>query len=130
MKQIVTDDRVYEYVSDKLGARPLPPYRCLGVEDDGSIIAGVVFNNFSECDVELTVSGESRAWSRAFYSRVRDYVFNECGYLRLSFTTEQQDVVELAQRLGARIEGRKRNHFCNGRDAILLGILKDEWALT
>lgn len=127
--KIVTDGRVYEYVCARLGTRILPPYRCLGIED-GEIIGGVVFNNFSACDVELSVAGESRAWSRAFFRRVRDYVFDECGYLRLTFTTEQQDVVELATRLGAQTEGRKRNHYGKDRDAIILGILKDEWKLT
>lgn len=128
--KIVTDDRVYDYVAERLGNKPLPPYRCLGVEESGVIIGGVVFNNFSPHDVELTVAGESRAWTRTFFRRVRDYVFDECGYLRLTFTTEHQDVVELACRLGGQTEGRKRNHFGLGRDAILLGVLKDEWALT
>jgi RimJ/RimL family protein N-acetyltransferase len=130
VRRIVADERVYDHVCEKLGARIQPPVQCLGVEEDGEIIGGVVFNNFSECDVELSVAGDVKAWSRAFFRRVRDYVFEECGYLRLTFVTEHRDVVELACRLGAQTEGRKRNHFGEGRDAILLGILKNEWALT
>jgi RimJ/RimL family protein N-acetyltransferase len=130
VRQIITDDRVHEFVCARLGSDIQKPYTCLGVEDDGEIIGGVVFDHFCEHDVELSVAGEPRAWTKAFFARVRDYVFSECGYLRLTFVTEQPSVAELAMRLGARIEGRKRNHFGKGRDAVLLGILKEEWALN
>ncbi len=58
------------------------------------------------------------------------YVGELMGCGRVTFVTEQPYVIDLAKRLGAQTEGRIRNHFGSGRDAILLGILKEEWVFN
>lgn len=126
---IVTDERVALFVGERCGTIIYPPYTCMGMERDGKVTAGVVFNCFTGNDVEMTVAGEARAFTRQFYHAVRNYVFNQMGCLRISATTESAQVVELAKRLGAQTEGCKRNHFGIGRDGIVLGILKEEWKI-
>jgi len=116
---IITGGRVIEYVSSKIGRDIIPPCTAIGREKDGLIVAGVVFNIYTGPDIEVTVAAEQGGVTR--------YVFSQLGCLRASITTEQSHVIDLATRLGAQTEGRKRNVFGLGRDAILLGILKEDW---
>lgn len=122
---IVTDDRVARYVGARCGTIIYPPFTCMGIERDGEIIAGVVFNSFTGTDVAVTVAGER--FTRGFIAAVGEYVFKQMGCLRMSITTEQPKVIEIAKRLNAQTEGCKRNHFGIGRDGIVLGILKEDW---
>lgn len=125
---IVTDGRVAQFVAERCGLNTFyPPFTCLGIERDGAIVAGVVFNCFTGNDIAVTVAGDNGAFTRHFIREVGRYVWEKLGCERISITTEQQHVIEIAQRLGAQTEGRKRNHFGKGRDATILGILKKEW---
>jgi hypothetical protein len=122
---IVTDERVARYVGERCGAIIYPPFTCMGVERNCEITAGVVFNCFTGNDVSVTVAGER--FTRGFICAVGRYVFTQMGCLRMSITTEQPKVIEIAQRLGAKVEGLKRNHFGKGRDGTILGILHEDW---
>jgi hypothetical protein len=122
---IVTDERVARFVGERCEAIICPPYTAMGIERDGEITAGVVFNCFTGNDVSVTVAGGP--FNRAFIAAVGQYVFGKAGCLRMSITTEQPKVIEIAQRLGATVEGLKRNHFGKGRDATILGILREDW---
>lgn len=122
---IVTDERVARFVGKRCGTIIYPPFTCMGLDRDGEIMAGVVFNCFTGNDVAVTVAGGP--FGREFIASVGKYVFGKLGCLRMSITTEQPKVIEIATRLGAQVEGRKRNHFGSGRDGIVLGLLKEEW---
>jgi RimJ/RimL family protein N-acetyltransferase len=122
---IVTDDRVAKFVSDAIGKGLVPPFTCMGIERDGKIIAGVIFNVFEGCDVHVTVAG--RGWTRGFFAEVGQYVFGQLKCERMTALTEQERVVNIALRLGGQIEGRLRNHFGRGRDAVIIGILKEDY---
>lgn len=126
---IITDERVARYVGERCSTVIYPPYTAMGLEKDGRIVAGVVFNCFTGHDIAVTVAGEQGAFTRSFIRAVGQYVFAQIGCLRMSITTEQPNVVELAKRLGAQVEGVKRNHFGAGRDGFLLGLLKEDWKL-
>jgi len=124
---IVTDNRVARYVSQKIGRGLCPPFTCMGIEKDGEIVCGAIFNNFTGYDMELTIASERGAITRAFLVAMGKYVrdTNRCG--RVSITTEQPLVAAMAKRLGGKVEGVKRNFFGPGRDATILGIIKSEW---
>lgn len=118
-------DDVAKFVGDGCSTIICPPFTAMGIERDGEIVAGVVFNCFTGHDVHVTVAGEG--FHRGFLRAVGRYVFDQLGALRISITTEQEHVIDVAKRLGAQTEGRKRNHFGRGRHAIVLGILKEDW---
>ena len=122
---IVTDERVARFVGERCGTIICPPYTAMGIERDGKITAGVVFNCFTGNDIAVTVAGGP--FNRGFIAAVGRYVFEQVGCLRMSITTEQPKVIEIAQRLGAKVEGLKRNHFGKDRDGTVLGILREDW---
>ncbi len=122
---IVADERVARFVCEGLGINLVPPYTVMGIERDGEITAGVVFNCFEGADVHFTAYG--KGWTPQFMRAVGQYVFGALGCERMTATTEQSDVVKLACKLGGLVEGCMRNHFGKGRDGIVIGILKDEY---
>ena len=122
---IVTDERVARFVAERCDTIIGPPYTAMGIERDGKVTAGVVFNAFTGNDVSVTVAGGP--FTKGFIAAVGAYVFEQMGYLRITITTEQQEVIEIAKRLGAQTEGLKRNHFGKGRDGTVLGILREDW---
>ena len=122
---IVTDERVARFVAERCGVIVAAPYTVMGIERNGKIIAGVVFNYYTKNDIAVTVAGER--FNREFIAAVGRYVFDQIGCLRMSMMTEQPKVIEIAKRLGAQTEGIKRNYFGKGRDATMLGILREDW---
>ena len=122
---IVSDDRVARFVGERLGAAFVPPYTCMGIERAGKIVAGVIFNVFEGCDVHVTVAGSG--WTRDFLSEVGHYVFTTLGKERMTAITERPEVVKFGERLGGKVEGLLRSHLGKGRDAFVIGILKDDY---
>jgi RimJ/RimL family protein N-acetyltransferase len=122
---IASDERVARFVSERLGFALCPPYTCMGIERDGEIVAGAVFNCFERHDVHVSLAGTG--WTRGFVKAVGAYVFGQLGCLRMTATSEHDDVIEYARRLGGKVEGRLRDHFGEGRDGIVVGILRREW---
>lgn len=122
---IVTVEEVARFVSRALGFGLYPPYTAMGIERDGRIVAGVLFNCFEGADVHVTIAGTG--WTPGFVRAVGAYVYDQMGCERMTCTTEQAEVVDYALRLGGQVEGRLRNHFGKGRDGIVIGILRDEF---
>lgn len=112
-------------MSDALGLALCPPYTCIGLERDGIVVGGAVFNHFEGADVHVTVAG--KGWTRSFLQAVGAYVYQQLGCERMTMVTASEAVASYAGRLGGRIEGRLRSHFGSGRDGIVIGVLRDEW---
>lgn len=122
---IRTDEAVSRFLSEKLGTVFVPPYTVMGLERNGEIVAGVLFNCFEHPDVHFTAAGSG--WTRGFLREVGRYVFGQLGCLRMTATTEQTHVASLAEKLGGQREGVLRDHFGEGRDGVIIGILRREW---
>lgn len=122
---IVRDIRVAERVGDIIGVEFHPPFTCLGVEKDGQIIGGVVFNVFEGNDCHVSVGG--KGFSRRFLIEVGHYVFTVLGKGRFTVITEQPSVVRKAEKLGGVVEGLMRHHFGSGRHGYIVGILKEDY---
>lgn len=122
---IVAGENVAQFVSQRIGIALCPPYTTMGLMRDGLLLGGAVFNQFEGHDVHVTLAGSG--WTRGFIRSVGEYVFGQLGCLRMTATTEQHEVVDYALRLGGKVEGRLRDHFGEGRDGIVIGILRREW---
>jgi RimJ/RimL family protein N-acetyltransferase len=122
---IVAGEQVAKFVSERLGFGLCPPYSAMGIERDGEIVGGVLFNHFEGADVHVTIAGEG--WNPGFMRAVGHYVFNQLDCERMTAVTEQPAICKIAKRMGGVIEGTMRNHFGRGRDGILIGILRDSY---
>lgn len=122
---IVRDARVAEFVGGEIGVIFSPPLSCIGIEKDGEIIGGAVFNNYEGKDIHLSAAG--RGWTRGFLAEVGHYVYTVLDCQRMTVITAHPGVVRLAERLGGQIEGCLRRHFQDGQDAFIVGILKHEY---
>jgi RimJ/RimL family protein N-acetyltransferase len=122
---IVTDERVALFVSEQLNTSFCPPFTTMGLERDGQIIAGCIFNVFEKPDLHISVAGHG--WTRGFFRAVGYYVFGQLGYSRMTALTESTEVVRLAERIGGEIEGCLRSHYGPGRDGFIVGILREDW---
>tara|TARA_R100001143_G_C3357391_1_gene133302 strand:- start:1923 stop:2336 length:414 start_codon:yes stop_codon:yes gene_type:complete len=118
-------DHVAQFVSERLGASLCPPFTALGLERDGVLTGGVVFNQFEGADVHASVAGTG--WTRGFLRAVGHYVFEQLGCCRVTLTSEHRAVVKYACRLGGKVEGTLRDHYGPGRDAVIVGVLRREW---
>jgi hypothetical protein len=123
---IVSGEPVGRFVSDEIGFGLCPPFTTMGIERDGKVVAGVIFSQFEGCDVHITVAG--KGWTRGFLEQVGDYVFGQLGCIRATLITEQPHVVGLAIRLGGQVEGCMRDHFGEGRNGTIIGVLKRDYA--
>lgn len=122
---IVRDARVAEFVGQRIGVTFSPPLTCLGIEKDGEIVGGFVFNSYEGADIHVSAAG--RGATKGFLAEVGHYVYDVLGCERMTVITEKASVVRSAERLGGQVEGLMRNHFGKGRDAFLVGILKEDW---
>lgn len=122
---IVCDERVARFVSEQLGFALCPPYSVMGIERDGEIVGGVLFNQFEGANIHFSAAG--KGWTLGFMRAVGEYVFGQLGCERMTATTESPLVADYAERLGGQREGLMRSHFGKGRDAIIVGVLRDEW---
>lgn len=122
---IVTDERVARFVGAQIATIIYPPFTCMGIERDGDIIAGAVFNCYTGPDIEVTVAGHG--WTRGFLKAVGQYVFGQLGCIRLQITTEQESIASVSERMGGKREGVLRDKYGRGRNGIVLGVLAGEY---
>lgn len=97
----------------------------MGLEKDGEIVTGVVFNCFTGNNVEITVAGS--VWTKGLLKEVGRYVFDQMRCDRMTITTDQQSVVSLALRMGGQVEGNMRDFYGKGRNASVVGILANDY---
>ena len=122
---IVSDERVARFVSERLGVSFCPPFVAMGIERDGAIVGGVLFNQFEGANIHVSVAGSG--WTLPFLRAVGAYVFDQLGCLRMTLTTEHEAVADYALRLGGAVEGRMRDYFGEGRDGVIVGVLRKDW---
>jgi hypothetical protein len=127
---IVYDDpRVADYLAEKLQTTLHPPFVTIGLARNGAVVAGGLFNIYTGPDIQLTIAAERGCVTRGLLRAWKHYVIEQSGCLRVTIETEQPAVVDMALRLGGKIEGIKRHLFGLGRDGYVVGILGTEWRL-
>lgn len=111
----------------RLGCTFVPPFEAWGVTDtQGQIIGAVVFNDYTEKNVEVSVVG--KGWKRNTLTALGKHCFEHLGCNRVSITTRSKNTLVriLAERLGGTLEGIKRK-FYDDDDAVIYGILKEDY---
>lgn len=119
------DSRIPRFLHERLGVQFYPPFTTMGLERNGEIIAAFLFNIYTGADIHVTIAGSG--WTRRFLREMGQYLFDQLGVDRFTAITEQQNVVDIVERVGGQKEGLLRNHFGPNRDGIILGVLKNEY---
>ena len=102
----------------------------LGVEQDGELIAGVVFEGYTGSSISIHVAAlEGRLWlSKEFLFRVFAYPFLqlECNRVTGLVRVDNPKAQKLDEHLGFIREGVMRRGATDGTDYIIYGMLKEE----
>jgi hypothetical protein len=119
------DDRVAEWVGEKLGLKMFPPYVAIGGTIDGPLCIGVVFNNWNGFNFDISLYGPN-ALTRGAIRSVYHYAFIQAGAERLTAITKRsnENMQELLPRFGFTFEGESPKYF-GEEDAMRFCLLKE-----
>ena len=118
------------FVADRVGAKRFEKYAAIGLESDGELIAGVVFDNRCEANIMMHVaSNGTRHWmTPAYMAACFGYAFYQ-EKVNLIIGLVRADNIE-AQRfdehLGFKRRGQLPQACTDGTDLIVYGMLKNE----
>ena len=98
----------------------------LGWVKDGKIVAGVMYEEFTEASIHATIVAEV-PMVKGFVHKIFDYPFNQLGVEKIivQVNSANKKSLELAYRLGFDEEGCIKGAYLDG-DRIILTMTKDE----
>lgn len=124
------DDRVIPWVGKRIGEEDFGPANALGVEKDGELIAGVVFNLYNGPSICMHVAAIPGAnWlSKDFLYRCFAYPFIQlkCNRVTGLVRVDNLQAQKFDENLGFVREGVLRKAATDGTDMIIYGMLKEE----
>ena len=123
-KRIISDPgRVWEFVHKRTGTPATAGMKGLGLEQDGELIAGVLYEGFTGHNIWMHVAAEPGArWMTREYLRYCFYYpFVEAGVDRVSGWVEASNTAaqRFDEHLGFREEARLKGAARDGGDVIL-----------
>jgi RimJ/RimL family protein N-acetyltransferase len=132
MKRIVWDqpERVMRFVADRVGEREFEGYTAIGLERDGELIAGVLYEQHTGPNVMMHVASDgSRHWmTPAYMAACFRYPFLQLDVKRVTALVRSDNLasINFCSALGFKTEGALREAATDGADLILYGMLKRE----
>lgn len=87
MRKIITDqpERVAEFVGDKVNAGGYANYTAIGLEEDGKLIAGVLYDYYNGASMNAHIAGEGTNWlNRKYLHFIFWYPFEQLKVKRLT----------------------------------------------
>jgi RimJ/RimL family protein N-acetyltransferase len=132
------DDRVGRYVSEGLNdvesLSDFGNFVTIGIEKDGKIIAGAVYNNMRSnggvpFDMHIAFYASNPAWAtRSNMEAVLGYPFEHLKLKRITAIVRKSNkkVKKLISSLGFQYEGKARIAWDGKNDAFIYGMLKEE----
>ena len=122
------DVGVARWAANELGIEGFGACTALGVVLEDNLIAGVVYHNYRDTNIEMSIATLSPRWaSRNTLFCIFAYPFNQLGVKRVTclIDTLNESCINLVERLGFTHEGTLREAHPNG-DAEIYGMLKAE----
>lgn len=124
------DKRVADWVADHAphSERGFRDYVAIGVEEDGYLIAGVVYNEYRGHSMHVSMASVTPRWaSRGRLKALFAYPFEQVRVARLTAYTGRSmtSVRRFLERLGFVLEGTIRKGFADD-DCVVYGMLRDE----
>ena len=101
----------------------------IGLEEDGELIAGVVYNEWNKCNVNMHVAsiGNRRWMTREYLWMCFDYPFNQLKVKRITafIEDENHDAIRFDEHLGFKYETRMKDAYVNG-DILIYVLRRDD----
>lgn len=119
---------VIGYVERTLNIKIALPAQAFGyVTDDGKPIAGIVVNDYTKSNCELTIVAERGMVSRPVIRHIAQHVFGKLGCRRVTVRTRKRNkfVQHLALRLGFKFEAVAQ-HYYEDDDAVVYRMKRDD----
>lgn len=133
MKSVVygQNSRVIEWVKQRVDEDEfMPGSVAIGLEEDGELIAGVVFNLYNKAGICMHVAAvPGKRWmTKDFLWRVFAYPFLQLNCNRVTGLVREDNIVaqKFDEHIGFKREGLIRKGATDGADIILYGMLKEE----
>lgn len=131
MRRVLWDEteRVSAWVGERVDAETFGPCVAIGVELDGNIIAGVVYNMHSPADIHMHVAVENGARLRRYELDIAfGYPFRQLKCKRITGLVRSDNLAaqRFDEHLGFVREGLKRRATSDGVDVIVYGMLREE----
>lgn len=129
--RLVYGDEVARWVAAQLQweAEAFNPCAAIGVVVDDRLIAGVVYNNYRDYDVQMTIASIAPHWAtrRTLHSFFH-YPFMQLGCARATASTAKNNhkARAMLERLGFVHEGKLRRGYDGRKDAMIYGLLREE----
>lgn len=125
MKVVYDKARVTEFLEERLHERLHEPYSVIGFERDGVLVAGFMFNGYNGTNVELTVAAD-HVLTRGMFRVLAAYAWEQLGAHRCTIHTSvlKPHVIDMAERIGWKIEGVHPLYYPDGSTAVSLGMLR------
>lgn len=125
------DERVAEWVGKQLmkDAEAFKPCKAIGIEKNGTLIAGVVYNNYVGHLIEMTIASLDKRWAtRHNLKALFSYPFTQLSLRRVQALCSEKDegVQMFLKRLGFTHEGTHPCAYHDGDTALSFGMLKHQ----
>jgi RimJ/RimL family protein N-acetyltransferase len=130
-KQIVINTgRVLQFVQERCFVPAAQNMMGIGLEEDGSLIAGVLYDGYNEQNVWMHVAAiPGRRWlNRAYLQYCFDYPFNIMKVKRISGWVEEDNVEarRFDEHLGFKHECTLKGAGKNGVDVLIYAMWRDQ----
>lgn len=105
------------------------PCTAIGIADDNRLIAGVVYNNYCGHTITVSMASTGRRWcNRRTIRALLAYPFEQLKVRRLeaNVAKRNKDTRRLLERAGFKSEGKRRQAWPDGSDAIQYSMLRHE----
>jgi RimJ/RimL family protein N-acetyltransferase len=132
MKRVIygENDRVVSWVAQRIDEQRFEGAIGIGLEEDGELIAGVVFNMYTGPSICMHVAAvPGKRWmTREYLWRCFAYPFVqlECRRITGLVRVDNLEAQKFDEHLGFKREGLLRQACDDGTDMILYGMLKSE----
>jgi RimJ/RimL family protein N-acetyltransferase len=132
MKTVIygQDKRVIDWVSERVNEFDFGNASGIGLEEDGELIAGVVFNLYTGPSISMHVAAvPGKRWmTKEYLWRCFAYPFLQLKCRRITglVRADNYDAQRFDEHLGFKREGVMREACDDGTDMIVYGMLRDE----
>lgn len=126
---LINDSRVTKFVAESVGSADFTSHTSIGVERDGEVIAGVIYENWNGKNVFMHVAARcgSRWLTKGFAKLVFGYAFSALGVSRITGVVPESNshALRFDSGMGFEHEATLKGAAPDGGDLLVLRMFKE-----